>query len=489
MIVFLGCLLKSYRYLQVLQLEHYYKSRYFLYVKRNYLYYNIIPFISLVGLFCFDGCAVLKCIFVAFYFIFLSLATIPSVIRLKFTNRILRIYLFMIMMLVGVFFVPSIFQVIYFLLFEFLLIIPLVINYPIDKAINKKYLKNSKIKYDSFKGYRLAVTGSYGKTSTKNLINDVLKNKLVGSCSYKSYNTVLGISRYINDIPLEIYDYILLEFGASHVGDIRELTTIYPIDIACVTEIGYMHLDTFKSIDNIILEKMSICHNAKVCILNYENEYIRNYAVDNVVSYGFNYGDYRASDVSLDLDGSSFKLFYKGVFIDDFFIPLLGNHQVLNSLCAIAVARYLNIDYEDIKKSLLDVKGVEHRLNLIKYDNYQLLDDSYNANIKGSIYALDVLGKISNYGVLITPGFVENTKVLNSLYERFAKKIMDVKPIVIFSNDYQTKYLQKILRDNDYEFIIRDSFKDAFEYFKLNYGDHFYTVLVENDLPDNYKKV
>ncbi len=478
LIILLCCLLKSYRFLQILQLEHYDIKKYLKYVKNNYIYYNLIPLICLIG-FKFVSSDIVNVISVFILFVYLTMATTVSIVRVKFTNKIKRIYLFLFIIS---FLVLLPFEILYFLLFEFILLISFFLNKPIDNYINKKYLNKSINKYNNFTGYKIGVTGSYGKTSTKNIINDLLKNYYLGSCSYKSFNTLLGISTYINDIPIDLYDYVVLEYGASRVGDIEELTNSFNPDIACVTEIGYMHLDTFKNIRNIINEKMSILKNAKVAILNYEQLFIREYHTEiPVISYGFNHGDYRAKNVIVNYDFSSFDLYYKEEYIDTVKTNLVGRHQILNLLCGICVLHYLDIDIKFCIKYINELSNTENRLVLKKYQKYQILDDSYNANLVGSINALEILDNINTKKILITPGYVENKEVEYELYEKLSLKIKEVNPFVILVGNKQTKVLQELLDD----YMVVSSFKEAMSY--VNNLEDYHTILIENDLPDNYK--
>ncbi|MFI3329931.1 MAG: Mur ligase family protein [bacterium] len=481
-LVFICTLLKSYRFLQILQLEHYEVKKYLKYVVDNYLYYNILPLVCLLT-FTFYENDLSRFIFIVVLYLFLSMSTLVSIVKLKFTNRIIRIYLCLIPLYLLLFVNP----ILFFLLFEFILLIPFYLNKPIDKKINEKYLEKSISKYNNFNNIKIGITGSYGKTSTKNIINDLLKNYYLGSCSYKSYNTLLGISRYINDIPLEAYDYIVLEYGASKVGDIKEITNYFNPDIACVTEIGYMHLDSFKSKNNILNEKMSLCDNAKVVVLNYEQVLLREYNIDKeVISYGFNYGDYQAKEIIVTHKNTTFDLYYKEEYIDNIKTNLIGRHQVLNLLCAICIMHYLKIDIKDSIKYINCLSNTESRLVYKQFKKYEVLDDSYNANLVGSLNALEILSNSKYNKILITPGYVENKEVEEDLYTKLSLKIIEVNPFVILVGNKQTKILQDLLKGK-VEFIVVETFKSAMNY--VNELEDYSTILIENDLPDNYRKV
>ena len=249
---------------------------------------------------------------------------IKRVIRLLFTV-VLEVFLLS-------FFLP---YLMIDLIIPVIVILANIINKPYEFLIKNKYITKAKRKIEKADCLKIAITGSYGKTSTKNYINDVLKNKYIVKSTLKSYNTPLGISKYINETKFDFTDFLIYEFGARRIGDIKELKEYFDYDISIVTSIGSMHIDTFKDINNIINEKMSIVKNdlSHITILNYENEFIRNYPITcQKYTYGFDYGDFRAKNIKLSINGTNFDLYMRDEFIKRFDVKVLGRGAVLNLL-------------------------------------------------------------------------------------------------------------------------------------------------------------
>lgn len=422
---------------------------------------------------------VLGYIFVSFEcFYFLSNIIKP----LKITKRVIRMW-------IGVFILclPFIVLKMFFLcltLVPFFIYISNFINKPIEYFKNHKYLNRAKNKYDLSNGIKIAVTGSYGKTSVKNYLSEVLKNQYLVISSPKSYNTPLGLSKFINNNNLDMMEYIILEFGARRVKDIQELGKLYLVDIAVITEIGLMHIDTFKTQKNIINEKMSLLNYLKsdgFAILNYENEYIRNYPTScQKYTYGFNYGDFLAKNIVLSIFSSEFDLYHKEEFIRHIKINLLGRQSILNIMPSIIMC-YLN----DIPLEFLSsVKSVSNRLSIRKIENYYILDDGYNSNLLGAKYALEVLRNHAGKKFIITPGFVEMNKEKEKLILEFSNQInLSVDICILVKNDF-TKMLSSYLSDNIEVFFVRN-FSEGFKVFLSKKTDNS-ILLIENDLPDAY---
>lgn len=176
----------------------------------------------------------------------------------------------------------------------------------IEKLLLKKYIKQATQKLIKYNPNVIAITGSCGKTSVKNYIYECLNDELILYKSPKSYNTLVGLLITINN-NLRSYDNtFILEMGLSHKNDIKKITKVIIPNISIITEILPSHLETMKTIDNIIDEKMQIIKNTKpngLIIINNDNEYIKNninkYNINNnkIIKIGFNKeNDYYCKD-------------------------------------------------------------------------------------------------------------------------------------------------------------------------------------------------
>jgi UDP-N-acetylmuramoyl-tripeptide--D-alanyl-D-alanine ligase len=246
----------------------------------------------------------------------------------------------------------------------------------------------------------VAVAGSNGKTSTKHLIDAALRVKLKGSFSPKSFNNDIGV-------PLTIFaaderdDYLVLELGTNHPGEISNLTKIAQPDVAVLTNCSAEHLEFLGDIPSVRRENACVVEglSAKgLLVINGDDPDLLT-AVSKYtgkkVTFGFNQtNDLFATNIQCDEQGVRFKMNGR-VAVS---VPLLGRHTVANSLAAIAVAKRFLLPEEAIVAGLSVAKGPEMRLQLDKIDGITLLNDAYNANPASMKAALETLQSLPATG-------------------------------------------------------------------------------------------
>jgi UDP-N-acetylmuramoyl-tripeptide--D-alanyl-D-alanine ligase len=264
-----------------------------------------------------------------------------------------------------------------------------------------------------FRGQVIAVAGSNGKTGTKHLIHSALRETLRGSMSPKSFNNDIGV-------PLAIFpadtsdDYLILELGTNHPGEIRNLTHIALPDIAIVTNCSAEHLEGLGNLDGVRRENASLIEGLKpdgTLIINGDDpaltEAVSAFHGDRV-TFGFSKtNDLWASDAVCSWNGTRFTSGPAGVEV---FVPLLGSHIAVNALAAVAVARRMGLSDGQIVRNLAKSTGPEMRLQPIEGGGVRILNDAYNANpasMKAAIQTLTslpaagrriaVLGDIANW--------------------------------------------------------------------------------------------
>lgn len=196
----------------------------------------------------------------------------------------------------------------------------------------------------------------------------------------------------------------VLEMGMDNFGQIELLTSIARPDAAVITNIGEAHLEGLKTRENIAKAKLEILKGLKPndLFVYYGDDSILKKEIQNipmeynVKTYGSSENnDYQPEIIFVNEKGDSFYL--KEPASPEFFLPMLGEHQVLNATAAIAVARYFGISYENIEKGLLQVEKTGMRNELIKADGFTILDDSYKSNPSAVLAALDTLYSIKGY--------------------------------------------------------------------------------------------
>jgi UDP-N-acetylmuramoyl-tripeptide--D-alanyl-D-alanine ligase len=247
------------------------------------------------------------------------------------------------------------------------------------------------------RGSVIAVAGSNGKTGTKLLIDAALRGKLRGSASPKSFNNHVGVPLTI--LPADpMQDYLVLEIGTNHPGEVAALADISRPDIAVITNAGAEHLEGLGDLDGVRRENASIITGMNadgLLVVNGDDSALLDAISSHVgqtITFGFKTSnDLFAADVRCDEAGVRFKLNGRR----EAFIPLLGAHTACNALAAIAVARRLGLSDNDILAGLARATGPDMRLQLQRFGPVTVLNDAYNANPNSMRAALETLATLA----------------------------------------------------------------------------------------------
>ena len=270
----------------------------------------------------------------------------------------------------------------------------------------------------------IAVAGSNGKTSTKYLIDSALSGKLRGSMSPKSFNNEIGV-------PLTIFpadptqDYIVLEMGTNHHGEIKVLTEMALPDIAVITNCGAEHLEGLDDLMGVRNENASIVSglNPKgLLVVNGDDPDLLsavNAYKGKRITFGFEpTNDLFANDVRCDANGIHFFLNNSK---REVYVPMLGKHTAANALAAIAVARRMGLSEEQVIESLAEARGPEMRLQLQDIEGVSLLNDAYNANPNSMRAALETVGALPLKGRRVA--VLGDMRELGKSSERYHREI------------------------------------------------------------------
>jgi len=388
------------------------------------------------------------------------------------------------------------FSVFYALLFLFPLslflpIIANIINAPFEKLNNLRYINDAKRIINSHKNLiTIGITGSYGKTSTKFFLHKLLSVKYNTLMTPESFNTTLGVVKTIRNDLKATHEIFICEMGLKWLGDIKEICEIVKPKHSMLTSIGPQHLETMKTLENIINEKFEIvnCIDSEngMVFLNYDNEFIANRKLDkNLIKYGLVEGDkdYRASDISVSEKGSCFTV--NGV---NFETRLLGSHNVQNITGAIACANKLGIELKDLFLPVKRLEPVPHRLQIINKGTDIIIDDAFNSNPVGANAALDVLKMFSGMRILVTPGMIELGEKEFELNKAFGFHAGECCDYAVLIGEKQAVPIKEGLLENSFPEEKIKVFKTLNEGLEFVYGinSEQKVILLENDLPDNY---
>jgi len=371
------------------------------------------------------------------------------------------------------------------------------ILYPFEVLHNKSFIKKAKVKLEKFDIIKIGITGSYAKTSVKNILTTMLSEKYKVCASPLSFNTPLGLSKTILNV-LENDDQVLIaEMGARYVGDIKELCDIVKPNIGVVTGIGNQHLLTFKTKENLIKTKSELSdfildNNGKM-FFNGDNEEVKqladNYTGEKIVSLPFEQNNkVFAKDLEYTKNGVEFTLVCNKKEIKTE-ASLLGFHNISNIILCANICLSLGLTLEEIVNGIEKLIPSPHRLALIpSSESLIVIDDAYNGNVEGAKAALKVLASYKTKKVVITPGLIELGSEQYESNKEFGKLMADTADYVIINGttNYDSLFEGLVGAGMSEDKIYRaGSLKQAVTILNdiTEPGD---VVLFENDLPDNY---
>jgi UDP-N-acetylmuramoyl-tripeptide--D-alanyl-D-alanine ligase len=377
---------------------------------------------------------------------------------------------------------------------------------PVQAWINRGFTRRARSRLDASKPVVVGVTGSFGKTSTKFVISQLLGGSEVAFATPGSYNTPMGVVRAINEGYEDKHRFVVVEMGAYREGDIAELCDFAKHSIGVLTAIGPAHLERFGSMDAIKRAKYEIVQKLPrdgIAVMNTDDLNVRaladrttgvpvvRYGLDrtgepNVTARDHSYSPDGTTATIVDADGGELQIRTK----------LLGEHAIQFILAGVAVARLQGIPLADLGPRIEALEPVEHRLQLIKgAGGVTVIDDAFNSNPAGAAAALEVLAGFhaseANQIVVVTPGIVELGDLQVEANERFGRHAATVADHLIVVGKLNRDAIVRGATDASApdlkaEVVVVDTLDEATEHLRtlLKPGD---VVLFENDLPDQYE--
>jgi UDP-N-acetylmuramoyl-tripeptide--D-alanyl-D-alanine ligase len=374
---------------------------------------------------------------------------------------------------------------------------------PVQEAVNRRYVHRARLTLAEIDPLVIAITGSYGKTTTKFCIGEVLAADRPTLVTPESYNSLLGVTRTINERLERQHETFVVEMGMFRRGDITELCDLVHPRVGVITAIGPMHLERLGSIEEIALAKAELLEALPAdgrFVTNADDPRcleIAGRARVPVMLFGIENPDAQvlAGDVRL-IDGRTvFDLRLDGPDSPaiEVSVALLGRHNVSNLLAAAAVGRALEIEPSRIAQGLARVKAAAHRLQPIhnRAANIVVIDDAYNSNPAGAQAALEVLEQHpATRRLLVTPGMVELGQMEVECNRRLGRQAAAVCDLAILVGPARTAPIREGLAEAgmnaDSIHVVRDIAEATTLLGRLTRsGD---VVLFENDLPDTYEE-
>ncbi|MDR3313000.1 MAG: UDP-N-acetylmuramoyl-tripeptide--D-alanyl-D-alanine ligase [Oscillospiraceae bacterium] len=383
-----------------------------------------------------------------------------------------------------------------------LLLLANQINAPVEKSIRNHYTKEAIQKLRAHSDLRvIGVTGSYGKTSMKYCLNALLRVQFNVFMTPEGTNTPMGVVRSVRESLTAAHEIFLCEMGAKNVGDIQELCDLVQPRCGVLTSIGPQHLESFHTLENVIKTKFELADAlpasdpGSILFANAEDANIRakckNYP--RVVTYAtaidFD-ANYYAEEITCGESGVSFTAVAPGGERERYTTRLLGRHNVLNLMGAIAVAHTFGIPLAALRGAVRKLQPVPHRLELLDKGGVLVIDDAYNSNPTGAKAALDALQLFAGcQKILVTPGMIElgtEQAALNKVFGGQAAAVCDAIALV---GEAQTRPIREGILEAGFapgNLHVAATLQDALAWVYALPGQRRKVILLENDLPDNF---
>lgn len=300
---------------------------------------------------------------------------------------------------------------------------------------------------DIAKGYReklglkvVGITGSTGKTSTKDLVSAFLSGKYKVFKTKGNFNNEIGLPLMVLQLDSSI-DVAVLEMGMSDFNEIHNLADCARPDIAMITNIGVSHIENLKTRENILKAKMEITdffNKDSVLILNEEDDMLTTVSDKEykIVKTGYNENyDYYANNIKLTKETTSFDLNYNGNSYK-IELPMVGKHNVLNALLAIGASFELGLTVEEMLNGLKNMEATSMRLEFIDGDGFEIINDCYNASPDSMKAALDVLSSRDGRKIAILGTMRELGDESSNSHKEVAKYASNKVDMLICSGEF-----------------------------------------------------
>ena len=384
--------------------------------------------------------------------------------------------------------------------YAFMLLANILLS-PVEKHINNNFLRQAKEKIASMPDLTvIGVTGSFGKTSTKFILGEILKEKYMTLVSPASFNTPMGLTRTIREGLTPLHRFLVAEMGAKNRGDIKELCDLVSPKAGIITAVGEQHLESFKTLDNIIATKFELMQSLSsegVLFVNADNiNNMKGIELPHqcrIIKYSLcGKGDYNAENIHADYRGSRFCLITPQGEKQEFVTALLGRHNIENIVGAVACAHYFGVSLKEAAHAVKLLPQIEHRLSLKQTaGGINIIDDAFNSNPAGSAAALEVLNSFEGgKKIIITPGMIELGEKSCELNRAFGLKCGKVCDYIILVGKKQTAPIREGVLQSGFDennlFVAADLNEARVKMAEwAKPGD---VVLFENDLTDDYNE-
>lgn len=336
----------------------------------------------------------------------------------------------------------------------------------------------------------IAIVGSYGKTSMKELLYTVLSGHLKVAATPANKNVAISHARFANSLAGD-EDVIIIEYGEGAPGDIARFARVTHPTHAIITGIAPAHLDHYKTLDAAARDILSITQfvPTEQIFANNNSDYVRQYATGKIAKYDNTQAfGWKISDATISISGTSFTMRRNNMTIK-INSGLLGEHNIGPLACVAALAYEFGMSAAQIEDSVTQTKPHEHRMQPYRIGRAWVIDDTYNGNIEGILAGTKFLSAVSAVRkIYVTPGLVDQGEETIPVHVRMGECIAAAAPnLVVLMNNSVTEYIREGLKNAKYEGDVRIEDDPLTFYQNLSHfvadGD---VIMMQNDWTDNY---
>jgi UDP-N-acetylmuramoyl-tripeptide--D-alanyl-D-alanine ligase len=357
---------------------------------------------------------------------------------------------------------------------------------PVEVRLTQRFVDQAKRRLGQISPTVVGITGSYGKTTTKQYVRHLLAGRFAVVASPASYNNRLGLAKAINESMPPDTQIFLAEMGTYGPGEIQDLCAWLAPEIAAITAIGPVHLERFGSLGRTAAAKAEISGRARTMVINADEPLIEKALADR---------GYAGTVLRCSILDPGTEVFVKQV--DDLMAVAVGGERIsaragdampMNVAIAVGIATALGVPAAAIGERLRDLPGVSHRRELAEAPNgIHIIDDTYNANPAGAAAALDLLGRTGNGSgrrIVVTPGMIELGPLQRSANARLgADAVATATDLVVVGHTNRAALLEGAGTSGRVTTVPDRAHALAWVRTHVTSGD---VVLYENDLPDHY---
>lgn len=353
---------------------------------------------------------------------------------------------------------------------------------PIERRLGNRWVNQASARLRGSGAKVVAITGSYGKTTTKQYVAHLLGGSLRTVASPASFNNRMGLARAINEQLMPGTEVFVAEMGTYGPGEIEEMTGWIPPEVAAIVSIGPVHLERFKTLERIVAAKSEILDRARVGVIAVDHPLLAGLAAQRAN---------RMEVITVSCEGSDARVTIRAgaIRIDGVNVAKTPPEVFeVNLAVGIGVGMALGVDPAELLSRLDGLPRPEHRQTVTRSDRgFTVIDDTFNSNPAGARVALDLLDRVENGGrkVVVTPGMVEMGG------DQFAQNLAFAEDSAIVADD-----LVIVGRTNRGALLegsgkgrasvtVVSSREEAVDWVRRNLGPGD-AVLYENDLPDHY---